>query len=75
MKLHMMIIVPSCAYLQECFELCCSFFSAEDKQSLMTELSQCQQANRALRAEFDNLIIQHQQEMQNIQIAKVSVVI
>merc|ERR1712013_775403 len=43
---------------------------AEDKQSLMTELSQCQQANRALRAEFDNLIIQHQQEMQNIQIAK-----
>jgi len=44
---------------------------AEDKQSLMTELSQLQQTNRALRQEFDNLIIQHQQEMQNIQIAKV----
>merc|ERR1712168_1315772 len=44
---------------------------AEDKQSLMTELSQLQQTNRALRQEFDNLIIQHQQEMQIIQIAKV----
>lgn len=44
---------------------------AEDKQSLMTELSQLQQTNKALRQEFDNLIIHHQQEMQNIQIAKV----
>merc|ERR1712142_775610 len=44
---------------------------AEDKQSLMGELSQLQQTNRALRQEFDNLIVQHQQEMQNIQIAKV----
>jgi len=44
---------------------------AEDKQSLMNELSQLQQTNRALRQEFDNFVIQHQQEMQNIQIAKV----
>jgi len=44
---------------------------AEDKQSLMGEISQLQQTNRALRQEFDNVIIQHQQEMQNIQIAKV----
>jgi len=44
---------------------------AEDKQSLMGELSQLQQTNRALRQEFDNLIVQHQQEMQNIQMAKV----
>jgi hypothetical protein len=44
---------------------------AEDKQSLMTELNQLKNTNRALRQEFDNLIIQHQQEMQNMQIAKV----
>merc|ERR1712042_191256 len=44
---------------------------AEDKQSLMAENSQLQQTNRALRQEFDNVIIQHQQEMQNIQMAKV----
>merc|ERR1719457_173726 len=36
---------------------------AEDKQSLMTELNQLKNTNRALRQEFDNLIIQHQQEI------------
>lgn len=44
---------------------------AEDKQSLMTELSQLQQTNKSLRQEFDNMILHNQQELNNLSMVKV----